>query len=45
MGADIFVAVYFNALTGKVSYALIHRDQRVTRLFLQSIPCPKIASR
>ncbi len=24
-----FVAVYFNALTGKTSYALIHRDQRV----------------
>jgi len=27
--ANTFVAVYFNALTGKTSYALIHRNQRV----------------
>ncbi len=29
LDADTFVAVYFNALTGKTSYALIHQDQRV----------------
>ena len=29
LDADTFVAVYFNALTGKTSYALIHHDQRV----------------
>ncbi len=29
LDADTFVAVYFNALTGKTSYALIHYDQRV----------------
>lgn len=29
LDTDTFVAVYFNALTGKTSYALIHRDQRV----------------
>jgi len=29
LDADTFVAVYFNALTGKASYALIHRSQRV----------------
>ena len=27
--ADTFVAVYFNALTEKTSYALIYRGQRV----------------
>ena len=27
--ADTFVTVYFNALTGKTSYALIHHSQRV----------------
>lgn len=27
--ADTFVAVYFNALTGKTSYALIRSGQRV----------------
>lgn len=29
LDAGTFVAVYFNALTGKTSYALIHHDQRV----------------
>ncbi len=29
LNTDTFVAVYFNALTGKTSYALIHHDQRV----------------
>lgn len=27
--SDVFLAVYFNALTGNTSYALIQRDQRV----------------
>lgn len=27
--ADTFVVVYFSALTGKTSYALIHLDQRI----------------
>jgi hypothetical protein len=30
LDADTFVAVYFNVLTGKTSYALIHHNQRVT---------------
>ena len=30
LGFDAFIAVYFNALTGKTSYALIQAGQRVT---------------
>ena len=29
LGAETFIAVYFNALTGKTSYALIHLGQRM----------------
>ena len=29
---DVFLAVYFNALTGNTSYALIHQGQRVAGL-------------
>ena len=29
LNPDTFVAVYFNSLTGKTSYALIHHGQRV----------------
>ncbi len=29
LDAEAFLAVYFNALTGKVSYALIHQGRRV----------------
>ena len=28
--ADVFIVVYFNALTQKTSYALIHGGQRIT---------------
>jgi len=29
LDADTFIAVYFNALTGKTSYALIYKDSRL----------------
>ena len=29
LDADTFVAIYFNALTGKTSYALVHHSERV----------------
>jgi hypothetical protein len=29
LSGETFIAVYYNALTGKTSYALIHQDRRV----------------